>query len=73
MSSFKESHFDKICPHLDGSALSGIPHWQYILESYYKDTPEVGRQKTLELDMAYRGGGNPALAFLEKLGTRNPE
>ena len=73
MSSFKESHFDKICPHLDGSALSGIPHWQYILGSYYKDTPEVGRQKTSELNMAYLGGGNPALAFLEELEKRHPK
>ena len=69
----KEPHFDKICSHLDGSTVSGIPRWKYILESYYKDTPHVGRQKALELDMAYRGGGNPALNFLDVLATRAPE
>ena len=69
----KKPHFDRICSSLDATTVSTIPRWNYILESYYKKNREIGRQKALELNLAYRGGGNPGLVFLGLLETRIPD
>lgn len=73
LKSLKKHQLARICPTLDANNTSNTPRWRYLLESFYGVDRRTCRQKALELELAYGGGGNPGFLFLETLESQKPE